>query len=300
MGQQRKLLSGCVAILMVVFGVSGCGNESQAVEVPDTVFEAVDDLLFTPAEVSQAEDVLNAQCLQSHGLEAPIDFTVTETATPVADVGGVFRSKSEAVKTGYSSTQREDNNDPWSLFEKSLSGKDKKEYEKLTDFTGKNDDKSCLAEADRVLFGSPEAAYKIVYTYNDYKANDSSSTLYDADVQKALTDKYFPCMKKAGYDIRKIGQMSSIVSEQLGQYRLWGEKPSAKEQEMATIDYECQTQADLLNVFQTALKRTAGKWMVENEAMLLERHEKLEDALKKSNQVLKGEYTYKDYLATKK
>lgn len=300
MGQQRKLLSGCVVVLMVVFGVSGCGSESQAVEVPDTVFEAVDDLISTPDEVLQAENVLEAQCLQSHGLDAPIDLTVTETPKQVADVGGVFRSKSEAVTAGYTSTYRDNDDDPWSLFEKSLSGKDKKEYEKLTDFTGKNAKTSCFAEADRVLFGSREAAVKILNTFNEYGTHASSSTLNDSDVQKALTDKYFPCMKKAGYEINKIGQMSGIASEQLGQYRHSGEGPSAKEQEMATIDYECQVKADLLNVFQTALKRTAGKWMVENEAMLLERHEKLEDALKKSNQVLKGEYTYKDYLATKK
>ncbi|MCI1935417.1 MAG: hypothetical protein LKJ44_03270 [Bifidobacteriaceae bacterium] len=300
MGQRRKLLSGCVAVLTVLLGVSGCGGESQAVEVPDSVFEAVDDLLSTPDEVDQAERVLEAQCLQSHGLDAPIDLTVAVTAKQVADVGGVFRSKSEAMRAGYPSTYRDDNDDPWSLFEKSLSGKDKKEYEKLTDFTGKNAKTSCIAEAYGVLFGSREVAWKILNTFNEYGAHTSSSTLNDSNVQKALTDKYFPCMKKAGYDIRKIGQMSSIASEQLGQYRQLGEGPNAKEQEMALTDYECQAQANLLEVFQNAMKKTGGKWMVENEAMLLERQEKLAAALKKSIQVLKGEYTYNDYLDQKK
>lgn len=41
-----------------------------------------------------------------------------------------------------------------------------------------------------------------------------------------------------------------------------------------------------------AMQRTAGKWMLENEAMLLERHELLEQAMDRAKQVIDGSVTY--------
>jgi len=90
--------------------------------------------------------------------------------------------------------------------------------------------------------------------------------------------------------------MDSVALDTFGKYRKRGQGPSSAEQAMALDDYTCQEKADLLTTVQDAFKQTAGQWMVENEAMLLERYEDLQTALKKANQVINGEYNYQDYL----
>lgn len=104
-------------------------------------------------------------------------------------------------------------------------------------------------------------------------------------------------MKENGYDIAKIGQMRDVAAEEFGAYRASSEGPSQAEQDMAVTDYTCQDKAHLLSAVQGAFKRSAGKWMVENEALLLERHEQLQEALKKSNAIIAGDYSYETYLS---
>lgn len=274
--------------------LAACGNAPESSEaVPDSLFTAVESLLSPPGEVMQARRIIEAECLRAHGLNAPISYEVSVYPRQVADVGGVFRSKEDALTKGYPSTTSVDSSqDELSTFEQSLSTSQKKKYERLTDFTGKYKDSSCVAESDRVIFGSSEKTAEVLNTYNDYGTNKTKSTLEDQDVQNALTKKYFPCLAASGFDVKKIGQMGEIAQSKLGHYRKATEAPGEAERNIALTDYKCQQKAALLHVFQTALKRTAGKWMVENEALLLDRYERLQDAVKKSNKVIKGELTY--------
>ncbi|MCI1983462.1 MAG: hypothetical protein LKJ47_01635 [Bifidobacteriaceae bacterium] len=287
-------------LLMPCLLLSNACGAGQSV-VSEHLFEATDSLLSPPTEVILGRTIIENQCLRSHNLRMPIHYEVTRISRSVADVGGVFRSKEDALANGYSSTinmsslQR-----AIDTFENSLSAKDKKKYDELTDFTGPNKDHSCVAASNNIIFGSTKITSDVLNTFNDYGANKTESTLEDKDVQSALKKIYFPCMNRAGYEISKIGEMSKLALKELGTYRSPSTKPNKKEQEMVLIDYSCQKRAKLFDIFQKSLKRTAGNWMAENEGMLLDRYEKLQAALKRSNQVINGELTYENATASVK
>ncbi|TPF85461.1 hypothetical protein BW13_10650 [Bifidobacterium sp. UTCIF-37] len=65
---------------------------------------------------------------------------------------------------------------------------------------------------------------------------------------------------------------------------------------MARQDYMCQREAELIEHIDIAMERNAGKWMMANEAKLLERYEILGDALRKANQVISGQYSFDMYI----
>ena len=144
-------------------------------------------------------------------------------------------------------------------------------------------------------FGTYKNSNIILNTYNDYAVEVNKHTIDVKEVQDAIT-KYTDCLNNLGYEIDTDTQMDSVALDTFGKYRKRGQGPSSAEQAMALDDYTCQEKADLLTTVQDAFKQTAGQWMVENEAMLLERYEDLQTALKKANQVINGEYNYQDYL----
>lgn len=285
-----RVLSTCV-VMVVAVSVGGCGaGHPNAADVPDAVTSATADLTAVDMEIMQAQEILAGQCARSKGFAVPIDYTVLAVSQSYIDIGGVFRSREEAETVGYS-TQTADlqgHGTALRAYEDSLSDAEKTRYEQeVSGFDSPN----CYTQANAVLFGSPEEADEVLNTFDDVLREQSASAIEDSDVQAAIKDEYMPCMKKAGYDVRGL-HGGALAGKKFGRYRKWNEPPNDEEKAMAVQDYQCQADANLMQRINNALERSAGTWMVANEAMLLERHEKLQQAREIANEVIAGKRSY--------
>lgn len=286
---RRNLLVGGIMVLTSLC-LSACGGRPNAADVPDVVTSATVELASVDMEILQAQEILIGQCARSKGFDVPIDYTVTPVTQSYIDVGGVFRSKEEAESVGYS-TQTADlaeQSSERNAYENSLSESEREKYEKEVNGI---EPPNCTADASAVLFGSTEDSGAVFNTFNDIVREQSSSALDDRDVQSAIMDEYVPCMKKAGYNVHGLSG-GELAGKKFGRYRKWNEPPNAEEKAMAMQDYQCQADANLMQRIDNALERNAGTWMVANEAMLLERHEKLQQARERANQVISGKLSY--------
>lgn len=219
----------------------------------------------------------------------PIDYSIVPVTQSYADIGGVFRNKEEAETIGYS-TQTADlggRSAALEAYENALSAAERERYEREVS----SGDASCSTQAYVILFGSVKESEAIFNTFSDLVREQSSSALEDPDVQAAIKDEYMPCMKKAGYDVRGL-RGGELAGKKFGRYRKWNEPPNDEEKAMAVQDYQCQADANLMQRINNALERNAGTWMVANEAMLLERHEKLQQAREVANEVIAGKRSY--------
>lgn len=277
--------------LAVVVMLGACGGHPNAADVPDMVTSATADLTAVDMEIMQAQEILAGQCARSKGFAVPIDYTVLAVSQSYIDIGGVFRSREEAETVGYS-TQTADlqgHGAALRAYEDSLSDAEKTRYEQeVSGFDSPN----CYTQANVVLFGSSEEADEVLNTFNDVLREQSSSAIEDSDVQAAIKDEYMPCMEEAGYNVRGL-RGGELAGKKFGRYRKWNEPPNDEEKAMAVQDYQCQADANLMQRIDNALERNAGTWMVANEAMLLERHEKLQQARERANQVISGKLSYK-------
>jgi hypothetical protein len=147
---------------------------------------------------------------------------------------------------------------------------------------------SCFAISTRWLYGSWQRYEELSNTYSDYAKYKSDSTLGDEEVSKAISGVYVPCMKNAGYTVNGL-RAGALASKRFGRYRSWNDAPHAQEQKLARQDYECQIKAKLIDKLDAAMERTAGKWMLENESVLLARHEQLREAMVRAKQVISGQ-----------
>ena len=286
----KNLPISCIAVLTLM-SVGACGGHPNAADVPDTVTSAIVDLSSVDMEIMQAQDILKRQCMRTKGFDVPIDYTVITVPQSYVDVGGVFRSKEEAETVGYN-TQTADlqgRNIALDAYVDTLSDSERNRYEQEM---GDLDTDGCAAQAYIALFESPENTRAVFDTFDDVLREQSSSAIEDSDVQAAIKDEYMPCMEKAGYNVRGL-RGGELASKKFGRYRKWNEPPNDEEKAMAVQDYECQASANLIQRINEALERNAGTWLVSNEAMLLERHEKLQQARERANQVISGQLSYK-------
>lgn len=284
----RKALASCV-VLLILLGVGACGH-SNAIDVPDSVTSATVELASVDLEIMQAQEILKRQCMRTKGFDVPIDYTVVTVPQSYVDVGGVFRSKEEAKTVGYN-TQTADltgRNIALDAYVNTLSDSERNRYEQEM---GDLDTGGCAAQAYIALFESAENTRAVLDTFDDVIREQSSSAIEDPDVQAAIKDEYMPCMKKAGYDVRGL-RGGELAGKKFGRYRKWNEPPNDEEKAMAVRDYQCQADANLMQRINNALERNAGTWMVANEAMLLERHEKLRQAREIANEVIAGKRSY--------
>lgn len=289
-----------VAVTMVA-GTGGCGN-SQEAEVSDSVVKATSDLVAIDPEIMQAYGILRQQCARSRGFDVPADYSTVPMLQGYADVGGVFRSEQEAVSLGYSmqTMDKGEGDSSEEDFENSLGAEDRKRYERevigdLSDrksFLG-----SCSAQAYAALFGSYEKSNEVLNTFNEMANEQTRSSLDDDEVRKAITDVYAPCMTQAGYPLKGL-KAGELAGRRFGRYRAWNEPPNAEEQAMARQDYACQNKAGIMERIDAAMERNAGAWMASNEATLLARHETLEEALDKANQVINGQADFASLTAS--
>ncbi|WP_129858679.1 hypothetical protein [Bifidobacterium pseudolongum] len=286
---RNLLVGGIVTLTSLCLGA--CGGNPNAADVPDIVTSATVELASVDMEILQAQEILISQCARSKGFDVPADYyTVPPVAQSYIDVGGVFRSKEEAESVGYSMQTADlaEQSSERNAYENSLSESEREKYEKEVNGI---EPPNCTADASTVLFDSAEDSGAVFNTFNDIVREQSSSALDDRDVQSAIMDEYVPCMKKAGYDVRGL-RGGELAAKKFGRYRKWNEPPNAEEKAMAVQDYQCQADANLMQRINNALERNAGTWMVANEAMLLERHEKLQQARERANQVISGKLSY--------
>lgn len=288
-----RVLSTCV-VMVVAVSVGGCGaGHPNAADVPDMVTSATVDLAAVDMEIMQAYSILLGQCAHTIGFDVPIDYSVHSVSQSYVDVGGVFRSEDEAKTTGYSSQTADLDIGHTALdaYMDTLNELERQRYDREVsgDMSGKDD--SCSVRAYSELFGSYEDMEKVFNTFDDVLREQSSSALDDRDVQSAIKDEYMPCMKKAGYNVRGL-RGGELAGKKFGRYRKWNEPPNDEERAMAVQDYQCQADANLMQRINNALERNAGTWMVANEAMLLERHEKLQQAREIANEVIAGKRSY--------
>lgn len=286
-GNHRRALVSCV-ILLTLLGIGACGH-SNAVDVPDAVTSATVELASVDLEIMQAQSILQGQCAQSKGFDVPIDYSIVPVTQSYADIGGVFRSKEEAETVGYSAQTADLGGHSAALnaYEEALDTAEQERYEREVS----SGDASCSTQAYAILFGSMKETEAIFNTFSDLVREQSSSALEDSDVQAAIKDEYMPCMKKAGYNVRGL-RGGELAGKKFGRYRKWNEPPNDEEKAMAVQDYQCQADANLMQRINNALERSAGTWMVANEAMLLERHEKLQQAREIANEVIAGKRSY--------
>lgn len=287
----RAMLLVCAVVACLV-GLSSCGSPNAA-DVPDTVTVATVELSDVPMEVMQAEEVLMAQCARTKGFEVPVSYTVPAVPQSYSDVGGVFRSREEAQSVGYASqtvTNMEDTNAEQNEYVDSLSAADRERYDREIVSEEGN---SCMVQAATMLYGSYRESTAIFNTFNEVQRERSASALDDKDVQSAIMDEYVPCMKRAGYEVRGL-RGGELAGKTFGRYRAWNEAPNADERAMATQDWTCQVEAKLMERINDSLERSAGTWMLANEATILERHEKLQQAKGIANQVLAGKSSFED------
>ena len=286
----KNLTISCTVALTIIRGVSGCGGHPNAADVPDTVTSAIVDLSSVDMEIMQAQEILKRQCMRTKGFDVPIDYTVITVPQSYVDVGGVFRSSEEAETVGYSTQTADLQGRSVALdsYVDALSDSERNRYEQEE---GDLDTGGCAAQAYTVLLESPENTRAVFDTFDDVIREQSFSAIEDADVQSAVMDEYVPCMKKAGYNVRGL-RGGELAGKKFGRYRKWNEPPNDEEKAMAVQDYQCQADANLMQRIDNALERNAGTWMVANEAMLLERHEKLQQARERANQVISGKLSY--------
>ncbi len=228
--------------------------------------------------------------MRTKSFDVPIDYTVVTVPQSYVDVGGVFRSKEEAKTVGYN-TQTADltgRNIALDAYVNTLSNSERNRYEQEM---GDLDTGGCAAQAYIALFESAENTRAVLDTFDDVIREQSSSAIEAPDVQEAIKDEYMPCMKKAGYDVRGL-RGGELAGKKFGRHRKWNEPPNDEEKAMAVRDYQCQADANLMQRINNALERNVGIWMVANEAMLLERHEKLQQAREIANEVIAGKRSY--------
>lgn len=150
----RKLskIAGNTIIAMI----ASCGNKQ--VSVSNQLFTATDELLAIQPEIMSTQTEFEMQCYRHAGLGAPINLPVSKSAKSVADLGGIFRDKQEALDSGYTTTWIDsDPTDPMNIFLDSMTNEDKKVYEELSVVeakdTGTEKDKTCATKAYTILLG---------------------------------------------------------------------------------------------------------------------------------------------------
>lgn len=277
--------------------LAGCGQ----VEVPDNVAQASIDLVNFPLEPLQANQILVEECARSKGYDVSISLSVTQTSDQYIDAGGILESQKAAESSGYAETidYQKGGYNTLSAFEKTLSDSELDRFSE--EVNGEMADNStnpdaCETQAVNWLYGSEKKYADLINTANEYFSKTSGSALGTSTVLAAISDKYVPCMAKAGYEVTGL-KAAEYAQAKFGQYRLWNEPPSEEEKVLALQDYECQEKADIKALITAAFRKNAGQWMAENEATLLERHEQLTEAKNRANKVISGEITYEDLRA---
>lgn len=255
MRNYHSLISLTIEVVGITTLLSSCGSPPTA--IPDELFNATDTLISISPEIMRAETELNMQCLRYQGLDAPENLPFVDFPQEVADIGGVYRSQEEALRTGYTTTLKgEDPNNPLTLFLSQLTDREKELYDSFSipdsEVMGTEEDTTCPAQATRILFGSFEAGNTIMNTYNDYAAHQTKNTVEIKEVQDSLS-KYMECLGDLGYKVTPRLEMKNIAEEDFGHYRSAGEGPNQDEQAMVLDDYTCQEKADLLTTVQNAL-----------------------------------------------
>ncbi|WP_140445736.1 MULTISPECIES: hypothetical protein [unclassified Bifidobacterium] len=285
------------AVIMMV--LSGCSS-SQTVDVSDPVIKATSELMSIDPEILQAQNILQQQCARGLGFDVPIDYSAIPSIQGYADVGGIFRSEQEATSVGYGikTISMDSRVSTVDSYLDSLTHAEQLRYEK--EVNGDISDSkeflhSCAARSYAILFGSYQRSNEVLNTFNELIQNQSKSALEDSDVQTAISEKYVPCMADAGYNVRGL-RAGDLARQRFGTYRDWNDSLSDEERDMARQDYMCQREAELIEHIDIAMERNAGKWMMANEAKLLERYEILGDALRKANQVISGQYSFDMYI----
>ena len=274
----------------------GCGyDDDQTAAVPQTLNNAVADLLGRPTELSQAKEMLTIQCARERGFNMPQTLTVNTGAEGYADVRGVFRSRSEAESVGYPSVtvNYDGGSDVLNAYQDTLNSEESERFDNevqgVLDNPETNSD--CWFQATRWIYGSWSNYTDWSHVSDEYGRSKSDTTLNDPDVVAAIRDEYMPCMAEYGYNVRGL-RAYEIAQKEFGAYRMYNEPPDEREKTLARHDFDCQERAGLMDKLDAAMQRTAGKWMLENEAMLLERHELLEQAMGRAKQVIDGSVTY--------
>lgn len=288
----------CAMLLTaIVVCLGGCGyNDDQAAVVPLTLQTAVSDLIGNPTELYQANKVLTVQCARTRGFDMPSALVANTSAKGYADVGGIFRSQAEAVAVGYPTVTIDyaKGVDVLDAYRDTLSESESDRFaEEVSGILDgdPNENTACWFESTRWLYGSWNNYTDWSRVSDEYGRNKSDTTLNDPDVVAAIRDEYMPCMAEYGYKVRGL-RAYEIAQKEFGAYRMYNEPPDEREKTLARHDFDCQERAGLMDKLDVAMQRTAGKWMLENEAMLLERHELLEQAMGRAKQVIDGSVTY--------
>lgn len=275
--------------------LAGCSAGDSA-DVPDNVTSAATELMALPAELFQASDMIAAQCMRAKGYDIPTSLASYGIgyARGYADIPAIFLSEEDARRSGYpSATVDHDKGvDFFDAYAKKLDASQQKRFGK--DLNGEAmvmGPDACFYQAFETVFGSFDRYVELASTFNEYSAGKARSTLRETPVQQAILAGYVPCMVKAGYAVKGLNA-SDVAAQRFGAYRLWNERPNDSEQAMAVQDFTCQRQANLHTVVKDALERTAGQWMLNNEALLLERHEKLNEAKDQARAVISGAVSY--------
>ena len=292
----RYVQSALMIVAMIVV-LGGCeAKKDQSAVVPLTLQTAVSDLISNPTELSQAKEMLTVQCARALGFDMPSALAVSTSSKGYADVGGIFRSQAEAMAVGYPTVTVDyaKGVDTLDAYRDTLSESESDRFaEEVSGTLGGDPSKNtaCWNQATRWLYGSWDNYTMLSNTFNEYGRSKSDTTLNDPDVVAAIRDEYMPCMAEYGYNVRGL-RAYEIAQKEFGAYRMYNEPPDEREKTLARHDFDCQERAGLMDKLDAAMQRTAGKWMLENEAMLLERHELLEQAMGRAKQVIDGSVTY--------
>ena len=241
--------------------------------------------------------MIAVQCMRARGYDMPVSLAASSANVGgYADVSAIFQSEEEAVVTGYpfATVDYGQGIDEFDAYAKTLSETERDRFNK--DLGGDGGDlqdnpSACFLQAYEAVYGSFEQYAQLAGTFNEYSAKKTKSTLEDKDVGKAISERYMPCMASAGYEVNGL-RAEDIAATEFGVYRTWNDPPGEGERALAAQDFECQRQAGLTDALDAALERTAGRWMVENEAVLLERHERLQEAMERAKGVISGNDTY--------
>lgn len=303
----RRVVRSVVAVaaVLAMMSCAGCGSkkESQDADVPENVSEATVSVVIPHPEPYTASDILSVQCMRERGFNMPTNLSYTSSAatTSYADVGGVFTSLDQATATGYPQiTVKTNSTNTINGYQASLSKSEQERFEQ--EYNGSIDDTdaqkeistACSVQALRWVYGSWKNYANLADIGNEWSSKRSESTLQQKEVQDAI-DTYTQCMAKAGYKVDGL-RAYKIAGKEFGRYRSIGSKPNAKEQALATQDFRCQDEAGIIPAVRKAMNHVSGRWMVENEARILELNDVLQETMERANSVINGD---KDYATVK-
>jgi hypothetical protein len=278
--------------------MTGCAARTDAVPVSAAVNSALQELINQPDDLGAAHKRAQEDCLRRARFDVPRSTpTAGGKRATFVGVDGLFASRDEAKALGYGATIRETASHD--AFEDSLSAAERERFTRVADgddsesveYTLSSGAKiartadGCRAEADKAVYGSVKNGLVLDNFINEILAEAGSMTGDANTIMVTGFTRYAPCMRKNGYSL--VGfDAGKVAEKRFGQYRLYGERPSAAEQAMAAHDFDCQQEAGFAKKLDALFLSKASPWIASHESMILGTRELLDASMKRAHALL--------------